>query len=130
MTKTVILIDDDQDDLDIMEQAINNVDSSVQCRSFIYPEEALKFLLGKEATTLPHHIFIDINMPRIPGDKCLKTLRSNKEFDDIIITIYSTSMPDPIKDALKSSGANHVFEKPVRLKAYIEILSKILLDNN
>lgn len=47
MARTVILIDDDQEDLDLMKQAIHTVDSSLLCLSFIYPEEALRVLMVK-----------------------------------------------------------------------------------
>jgi CheY-like chemotaxis protein len=126
MNKTVIIIDDDQDDLDIMKQAIQNVDPNIFCLSFIYPEEALKIILSSDFVVTPDHIFIDINMPGLPGDKCLKAIRASKKHDHIPITLYSTSMPDTVAEALMSTGADHVFEKPVRLKTYKEILSNIL----
>ena len=128
MAKTVIIIDDDQDDLDIMKQAIKSVDPDLLCISFIYAEEALRLLLSKELVVLPDFIFIDINMPGITGDKCLKALRSRVEFDEIAIALYSTSMPETVAEALKTAGADFVFEKPVRLKTYSEILKKILTD--
>jgi len=127
MSKTVIIIDDDQDDLDIMKEAIHRVDASLLCIDFIYAEEALRVLLSKQLVVRPDFIFIDINMPGMTGDKCLKILRSDIEFDDSEITLYSTSMPDTVAEALKASGANFVFEKPVRLKGYSDILQSILL---
>ncbi|MGC1243682.1 MAG: response regulator [Chryseosolibacter sp.] len=128
MPKTVVIIDDDQDDLDIMKQAIISVDPAFLCVSFIYPEEALRVLLSKEFVVMPDFIFIDINMPGITGDKCLVALRNHREFDDIAISLYSTSMPEAVAEALKSAGADFVFEKPVRLKAYADILSDILVN--
>ena len=127
MQKMVILIDDDQDDLDIMKQAIKNIDPSLFCLSFVYPEEALRVILGKEFVVTPDFIFIDINMPGLSGVKCLKAIRASKGVENVIITLYSTSMPETVAEALKASGANHVFEKPVKIKSYSEILSKILL---
>lgn len=127
MARTVILIDDDQEDLDLMKQAIQTVDSSLLCLSFVYPEEALRVLKGQELVIIPDYVFIDINMPGITGDKCLRALRKQKEFDKIIITLYSTSMPDTVAEALKTAGANFVFEKPVRLMRYIDILKEIIV---
>jgi len=127
MSKTVVLIDDDQDDLELMKLALSDVDSSLLCLSFAYPEEALRMLFNKELVVLPDHIFIDINMPRMTGDKCLRLLRMRRDFDHIKITLYSTSMPDTVAEALKRDGADHVFEKPVRLKGYSQILQSIIL---
>jgi CheY-like chemotaxis protein len=126
MERTVILIDDDQEDLDIMKEAIEVVDSTLRCMSFVYPQEALRVLLSNELAVPPDFVFIDINMPGMTGDKCLKALRNQKEFNDVVITLYSTSMPETVAEALKSAGANFVFEKPVRLKTYTEILKSIM----
>lgn len=124
MAKTAVLIDDDQDDLDLLIYALRDVDPSLVCVGFVYPEEALRALLAKEV--LPDYIFIDINMPGIPGDKCLKALRSHSDFDGIKIILCSTSMPDKIAESLRHAGASHTFEKPVRLRTYSEILKEIV----
>lgn len=128
MGKTVLLIDDDQDDLDIMKQALEALDNSLLCLSFVYPDEALRILQTNELVVQPDYIFIDINMPGITGDKCLKILRSDRQFDHIVITLYSTSMPGPVAETLQAAGANFVFEKPVRMKEYVTILKNIIKD--
>lgn len=125
MNNTVVLIDDDPDDLDLMKEAISMVDSKLDCVGYVYPEEAMRELLSKP-DKLPGYIFIDINMPRMSGDKCLDTLRRQRQFDPVVISLYSTSMPPAVTEALKTAGANHTFEKPVRMSAYIEILKKIV----
>lgn len=67
---------------------------------------------GQELVILPDYVFIDINMPGITGDMIINVLRrleKQKEFDKIIITLYSTSMPHTVAEALKIDGANFVF---------------------
>jgi CheY-like chemotaxis protein len=127
MKNTVVLIDDDPDDLDLMKEAISMVDSKLECVSYIYPEEAMRALLGKQ-DLLPRYIFIDINMPRMSGDKCLEALRKQRHFDPVVISLYSTSMPPAVTEALKSAGASHTFEKPVRMSTYVDILKGIVLE--
>jgi CheY-like chemotaxis protein len=126
MPGTAVLIDDDQEDLDLMREAIAVIDPTVACIPFLYPEEALKALLGAELDPHPDFIFIDINMPVLTGEKCLKLIRAEERFDQVIVTMYSTSMPANVAAALVRAGANHVFEKPVRLSAYRDQLSGIL----
>lgn len=126
MARTIILIDDDPDDLDIIKQAIASVDQNLLCISFIYSHEALRVLLGKELVVMPDLILIDINMPGITGDKCLKSLRDDQFFDDVFIAMYSTSMPDTVSEALKQLGADYTFEKPVRISAYAKIIAHIV----
>lgn len=126
MARTIILIDDDPDDLDIIKQAISVVDPKLVCISFIYADEALRVLLSKELVVVPDVIFIDINMPGLTGDKCLKAIRQDRSFDNVFIAMYSTSMPDTVSEALKNLGANYTFEKPVRMASYSQIVSEIL----
>ena len=125
MPKTIVVVDDDQDDLDLMRQAVKEIDPSLYCISFIYPEEALRVICKQLAKT-PDHIFIDINMPGMTGDKLLKEIRKQKELDKLIVTLYSTSMPADVAEALRTNGANYTFEKPVRLRTYVEIMREII----
>jgi CheY-like chemotaxis protein len=123
---SVAVIDDDQDDLEIMEQVIRALHPDVPCNLYIHPKEGVEQLVATSDTTRPSHIFIDINMPGLSGDKCLQIFRSNGDFDDVMVIMYSTSMPERTTQQLLSAGANFVFEKPVRIKDYAEILSGIL----
>jgi CheY-like chemotaxis protein len=125
MPKTIVIIDDDSDDLDIMKEALGQVDPSLLCISFVYPDEAIR-LLGKELILLPDYIFIDINIPRISGQECLSYLREIKEFDNIPIIMYSTSMPSQVSQVLMKKGANFTFQKPFEFKDYITILERII----
>ena len=129
MSKTqvsVAVIDDDQDDLDIMEQVINGLDVEIKCCLYMYPQEAVDKLVHASAPQLPGYIFIDINMPGLTGDKCLQIFRANAAFDDVQIIMYSTSMPGKTAQQLRAAGANFVFEKPVRIKDYADIIGAIL----
>ena len=129
MSKTqvsVAVIDDDQDDLEIMEQVISGLDQEITCSLFMYPQEAVNKLIDAANRQLPNYIFIDINMPGLSGDKCLQIFRSNSSFDDVQIIIYSTSMPGKTAQQLRSAGADFVFEKPVRIKDYSDIIGSIV----
>lgn len=120
------VIDDDQDDLEIMEQVIEGLDGEIKCSLFTYPQEAVDKLINSTTRQIPDYIFIDINMPGMSGDKCLQIFRANSAFDDVQIIMYSTSMPGKTAQQLRAAGADFVFEKPVRIKDYSDILSTIV----
>lgn len=124
MSKTIIVIDDDPDDIDIMEEAIQTIDPSFVCKSFTHAIEALANL-SKNDSGSPHFIFIDMNMPLIGGEKCLKALRENPLFDTAIITMISTSMPPNVAMSLKQAGADFTFQKPSRFDALNTILKNV-----
>ena len=127
MSKTqVAVIDDDQDDLEIMEQVITGLRDDIECSLYMYPKEAVDMIVGAPADQRPDYIFIDINMPGLTGDKCLQILRSKPDFAAVQIIMYSTSMSGKTSQQLRAAGANFVFEKPVRIKDYADILSDII----
>lgn len=125
MPKTVVIIDDDSDDLEIMKDAFAQVDPSLLCISFVYPDEAIR-LLSKELILLPDFIFIDINIPRISGHECLRRLREIHEFDNVPIIMYSTSMPESVAKMLRENGANFTFQKPFEFSGYVKTLEQII----
>lgn len=125
--KSVAVIDDDQDDLEIMAQVISSLDSDITCSLYMYPHEAVEQLIGLSDDERPSHVFIDINMPGLSGDKCLQIFRAHRSFDDVQLIMYSTSMPEKTTQQLLAAGANFVFEKPVRIKDYLDILTSILV---
>ncbi len=126
MPKTVVIIDDDADDLEIMRDALAHIDPTFLCMGFGYPDEAIH-LLSTELILLPDFIFIDINIPRISGRECLLQLRSMTEFDKVPIIMYSTSMPPSVAETLTRDGASFAFQKPFGFHDYIEILQRIVV---
>lgn len=125
MPKTVVIIDDDSDDLEIMRDALAQIDPSFLCMGFGYPDEAIQ-LLSNEMILLPDYIFIDFNIPRISGHECLLQLRAIPEFSNIPIIMYSTSMPAKVAEVLTRDGASFTFQKPFDFEDYIKILQQII----
>ena len=74
---SIMLIDDDEDDLDIFSQALMKIDPSIQFAGFKNGMEAIK-LLNDSDMLLPDLIFLDLNMPCMNGFECLKKIRENK----------------------------------------------------
>ncbi|MEO7694747.1 MAG: response regulator, partial [Chryseolinea sp.] len=119
-----ILIDDDADDLEILKDIISMIDESIVCLSFIYPEQAI--IAISNGIIAPDFLFIDINMPKMNGDKVLKHIRKDHGFDHTVITMFSTSMPENVAKALAESGANFTYQKPARFEDYNKILTTVL----
>ena len=125
MQKTVVLIDDDPDDLYMMREAINNIESTVNCVEFSYPDEAVQSLTEG---AVPNYIFIDINMPRKSGVECLLDLQRIVRLKGVPMIMCSTSMPEKTKAEVLQLGAKFAFQKPVSLNEYLVLLKRILKD--
>jgi DNA-binding response OmpR family regulator len=129
MVKTIVIIDDDADDLDLMSDLIRSIDDEINCISFFYADEALK-RLKKEQVLIPDLFFIDINMPRISGEEALREIRSIEEFKQTQIVMYSTVMSEAASSRLLTSGASITMQKPTSLKNYRNILRFLIKSTN
>ncbi len=121
MAKTVVLIDDDLDDLEMMRYVLKKSDPNIYCISFSNPVEAIK-QLSYEKLSVPDYIFIDVNMPMLSGSECLKELRRIEKYKNAFIIIFSTSMPESAATVFKKDGATCTFQKPATLNGYSKIL--------
>jgi CheY-like chemotaxis protein len=125
MAQTIILIDDDQDDLDFMKDAIEQIDKSMVSVGYINPEVAINAIIQK-INGIPDYVFIDINMTPFTGDKCLKELRQIPELKNTKIAMFSTCISKPFAKKLIESGANFTFEKPCQYEGYRNVLKQVL----
>ena len=94
----ILLADDDADDRLFFKEAMEeiNADSLI---SFVNDGIKLMYFLNQPGIRLPNIVFIDLNMPVKNGMECLKEIRANKRFKDLVIAIYSTSAFSEVSDA-------------------------------
>ena len=122
--RTCVLIDDDEDDQLIFQTVLNMHFPNYQLSAFSSFEKAKPFILSKSKNI--DALFIDLNMPKSNGIDCLNFLRSQDEFQDKPIIIYSTSNnPDDAKMCIKN-GATAFMTKPSRVNDLVEELNKYL----
>jgi CheY-like chemotaxis protein len=117
---TILLIDDDHEELDLFELAVAESGLPI---TMLYAKECNSEKL--KALPRPDFIFLDINMPVFDGFYWLKAIRE-KVPEEIPIIMYSTtSIPQRIDLAYKL-GANLFLSKPDTVATLITALKKIL----
>lgn len=122
--KTVLLVDDDSDDLDFFCEAVATIDDRIVCIPTNDSESTL-LSLKKGEMILPDLIFLDLNMPRVNGMQFLKEIKSIEAYSNVPVIIYTTSSQEKdIKDA-KQLGATYYLTKPNSLRELVNGLSGI-----
>jgi CheY-like chemotaxis protein len=107
----ILLADDDADDRLFFKEAMEEINSDIVV-SFVNDGAQLIYYLNQPGIQLPPIIFLDLNMPVKNGMNCLKEIRGNDRFKDLIIAIYSTSGSDQdVQDAF-THGADVYIKKP------------------
>lgn len=127
----VFLIDDDEDDRDLFEDALMEISTKTRVVTFGNGIELFNFIKN-ENNQPPQIIFLDLNMPMMSGEECLQKIRENPRFRNLPVVIFSTSIVDPLVNRVKSLGASLYVKKPSSfssLKSILESCITALLEN-
>ena len=90
MSRHVILIDDDKDDAEIFSDALDQLEAEFSLSHYDNGFTALH-VLQQNLDVPADIIFMDINMPKIDGWKCLRELKNIASLKNIPVVMYSTS---------------------------------------
>jgi CheY-like chemotaxis protein len=86
---TVLSVDDDSDDLELISEALKDIDSTIVCVKATDARQALEFL--NSDLEPPDYIFLDINMPIMDGKMCLQEIKKNSRLHSSKVIMISTS---------------------------------------
>jgi CheY-like chemotaxis protein len=125
MMRDILVIDDDQDDVSLFQEALYEVDPLVNFHSAKGGLKALDFLLGK-STIIPDVIFLDINMPGMNGWRCLTELKSTPRLTQIPIIMLSTTATKKDEEKASGLGAIGIYQKPERFEELIHLLKAVI----
>ena len=131
-TTSIFLVDDDEDDRELFEDAINELARETELVTFSNALELMEHLEDKNKK-FPQAIFIDMNMPIMGGEECVQWLRGNKKFEAVPIAIYSTSFVLETANRMKQIGADLYIQKPssfALLKSILDRSISALLANH
>lgn len=121
---SIYLVDDDLEDQEIFMEAISQIDTLVELKTFDNADELLLCL--KTDSSNPDVIFLDLYMPRKDGEECLKEIRDDNGLDMIPIVVYSTEFDLDRIEHLFSLGANRYLRKPNSYGSLIASLDRTI----
>ena len=111
MTKTIWLVDDDEEmlrALDLMLKMLN-----FETRFFMRARPAAEALLAGEK---PDALLLDINMPEVSGLDMLEFIRRRVEWNTLGVVMLSTEAADVTVDKAMALGADGYVTKPVMIE--------------
>lgn len=120
----ILLADDDPDDTLLFSEALSHLTVNTNLITVNDGDEAIKYINSNES--LPHIIFLDLNMPRMTGIECLELIRKNSLLNKIPCVILSTSINQNDISESYENGANLYFAKPDKLYDLIKMIDKAL----
>lgn len=122
--KTLLLVDDDQDDQELFKLALAEIKQPVSCFTAGNGQEALDQLTTYACR--PDLIFLDMNMPLMNGIKFLERIKDIDHLKDIPVIIYTTSDEPREASAAMSMGAVDFITKPAKFDDLCKLLHLVL----
>jgi DNA-binding NtrC family response regulator len=122
MTREILLIDDDEDELDLFTEALHSIDKTISCTQAKDLNEALAFF----ESSLPAYIFIDFNMPKVDGLQCLAEIRKIAKLGGSKIILYSNHIDAEMEAKAQALGAFRSLKKPYMINLLARRLKEIL----
>ncbi|HYG50185.1 MAG TPA: response regulator [Flavobacteriales bacterium] len=122
--KHCLLIDDDQDDQEIFRICLNKINKDVYLTVVNDGIEGLRLLTLEDDYT-PDYIFLDMNMPKMDGIECLRSLKKIARLRETKIFMYSTTAETSAVEESWKLGAEAFIVKPSKTSELKEKLATI-----
>lgn len=124
----LFLIEDRDKDIDITREALDQSNRDYNLEVAKEGKEALDRLRERandKAEVLPDIILLDLNLPKMDGQKVLKELKADEELARIPVIILTVSKQD--RDIARSydSGAAGYISKPIDFSEFVKIMNVI-----
>lgn len=124
MIKSILLIDDDADEISILNEAVEMAGSDSICDWAEGAEKAY----GVLRVTRPDLILLDYNMPGADGLVCLTEIKKKKELQDIPVIMYSTFIDYNMQREAMNKGAFRCIQKPVSVYDLVKELRHLFAE--
>ncbi len=129
-----LIVDDDEDERLLIRKAVK---ASSQQRKFevdlLFLNDGLELLEylssssnGNSANLRPDLISLDLKKPRSDGGEVLKEIKSNKDFRDIPVVVFTATERTSVIEEGYRSGANTVIQKPADFARLTSVLQLIV----
>ena len=132
--ETVLLIEDDGNDVLLTTFALQKVRPALPLRIVSDGEEAICYLKGKGAYAdrqqypLPTLVLLDIHLPRKSGFQVLEWIRQQAAFRQLPVILFSSSSRPADVHQAYDQGANSYLVKPGEFSVWVKLLKSTVLD--
>jgi CheY-like chemotaxis protein len=125
---TILLADDDEEDLQMTQEALQQNRLGNDLRFALDGEELMDYLLHRGKYTDPSQaprpglILLDLNMPKKDGREALAEIKANPELRKIPVIVLTTSRAEEDVFRTYDLGVSSFITKPVTFEGLVEAM--------
>lgn len=125
--KTVLLIEDSNDDAILTKRAMEKLAFPFQFVTAKNGDDAFNYLYGNKSSHNyePKLILLDLNLPKVSGLEILQRIKSDPASKTIPVVVLTSSREDKDIRQCLELGANSYIQKPVDFVKFAEVANII-----
>lgn len=124
MKQTILLVDDDPDDIELTTLAIEQCKLGLSVHTAMTGPAALDYL--HDGNKLPSLILLDLKMPGMNGFDFLREIRADANLKNLPVIVVTSSNLDSDKSEAVKAGANDFLHKSFQMSRFCGELQMIL----
>ena len=124
ITHTILIIDDNFDDVEITKRTLARIDRELKVETALRGETALELLRREEA--LPALILLDLKMPGMSGFDVLRKIRADERMKHIPVIIVTSSSLEADEKAGYEAGADAFLHKAFDIDRFSSELKSLI----
>lgn len=105
----LLLADDDEDDRFFFEMELSVFSMKSKLTMVEDGEKLMNYLHVQKK--LPDILFLDLNMPRMNGEECLREIKKSEKLKALPVVIHSTAANEKLTEKLYQNGAHYFCRK-------------------
>jgi len=131
MEPVILLIEDSENDVLLLRHAFKRAGLVKPLQVVRDGVDAMSYLLGlsvfadREAYPVPNILLIDLNLPRLNGLELLAWLRTQPEFQDLMVVVLTGSAKKEEINTAYGTGAHSYLVKPAQAEALQRLIDSV-----
>ena len=120
-----MIVEDDAEDRILIDEAFVEIDFEAEVKKFINGRSLLHYLetVGQEG--VPSLIVLDNTLPELDATDLITILKSNPDYRDIAIVVYTTMLTPSMKQQFLSMGVYACYEKGNTLAEIVQVAKEL-----
>jgi len=122
---SILVVDDDVDDLEIIDEAFKEIGFAAQVKKFLNGRALLHYLNSLDPTLYPSLIVLDNVLPEMDAHDILITLKEHTAYKDIPVVVYTTMLTPYKREQLRAKGVSALLEKGSTMPEVIRLAQEL-----